>query len=112
MIRAWFVKLLDWWYVLTGKDRATIILEITGIVVVGVYTTVAALQWCKMIEATNAQVATIRAWLVPTDNTPPPIAGIGPTTKFPIKIENTGQTLANLRCKNHLAEMQVARQGR
>ncbi len=42
----------------------------------------------------NANVATVRAWLVPVNTYPPPIEALNPSAKFPIKIQNTGQTPA------------------
>src|ERR1700730_10931090 len=87
-------RVWHWWIGLSGKGRATIILEIIGILVVAAYTTVAALQWCQMKAATkatqiaaqaakesaDAEVAASRAWIVPCRNkifwpdTPGPLA--------------------------------------
>jgi hypothetical protein len=47
-------RLWHWWLGLHGRDRATIILEVIGILVVTAYTTVAALQWHQMKAATEA----------------------------------------------------------
>lgn len=54
MIKGWLIRLLHWWLNLAGKDRATLILEILGIVVVIAYTTVAKLQWKQMKKAAKA----------------------------------------------------------
>jgi hypothetical protein len=78
---SFFYRLWHWWLGLDGRDRATIILEVLGIAVVAAYTTVAAFQWgalkkANLInrivaqaakESTDAEVATNRAWIVPTD---------------------------------------------
>jgi hypothetical protein len=76
-----FYRLWHWWLGLNGRDRATIILEVLGIAVVAAYTTVAAIQWHalkkanrinRMLaqaakESADAEIATNRAWIVPSD---------------------------------------------
>jgi hypothetical protein len=53
MRRYWY-RFWNWWRELSGVHRATFLLEIVGIVVVAIYTTVAALQWYQMKAATKA----------------------------------------------------------
>jgi hypothetical protein len=47
----WLYRLGHWWLGLSGRERAHLILEVCGIIVVGVYTRVAALQWGAMNQA-------------------------------------------------------------
>jgi hypothetical protein len=61
MIKGWFYRLGHWWLDLGGKDRATIIIEIFGIVAVVAYTTVAAWQLKQMKKATRAATSAARA---------------------------------------------------
>src|ERR1700737_3329778 len=89
-------RLWHWWLGLSGKDRATIILELIGILVVAAYTKVAAMQWLQMRDATEASkesadaaVAATRAWLV-FDSFQ--LVPIGATFKIVLVLENAGKT--------------------
>jgi hypothetical protein len=55
-----FRRLWQWWCGLSGTDRATIVLEFVGIVVVALYTTIAAFQWDTMRKQLKMSE---RAWI-------------------------------------------------
>jgi hypothetical protein len=109
MKRFWY-RFWHWCRDLSGIHRATFFLEIVGIVVVAIYRTVAALQWCQMRSATratktaadaarksaDAEVATVRAWLAVSDQQfvyidPAPGKVFSPM--FGLKINNVGKTI-------------------
>lgn len=87
----WFiVRLWCWWLSLSGKERV----EVVGIAVVAAYTTVAYAQLRALRRSTDAEVATVRAWVYPVDVKPPPPAEIQLNGKFPIEFRNGGKTPA------------------
>lgn len=48
MITQLWYQFAHWCRDLRGVERATLLLELVGILVVAAYTTVAALQWCEI----------------------------------------------------------------
>jgi hypothetical protein len=86
--KPWFiVRLWRWWLSLSGKQRV----EVVGIAVVAAYTTVAYGQLRALRRSTDAEVATVRAWVYPVDVKPPPPAEIQLNGKFPIEFRNGGK---------------------
>ena len=60
MMRAWAVWLLDWWRGLPGKERAPVVLEGLGIVVVAIYT---AINFCLYHTTKDSLRISQRAYL-------------------------------------------------
>jgi hypothetical protein len=76
------------------RRKPSFVVEVVALVFLILYTSAQLYQSCAIKKSSDATVATVRAWLVPIDNSPPPISEVGPSAKFPIKIKNSGQTPA------------------
>jgi hypothetical protein len=77
-----------------GYDKINSTVAVIGLFVLIAYTTFAGIESCQMIKATKASAAAVRAWVIPTDVTPPPVANLKLNGEFPIYFTNNGKSPA------------------
>jgi hypothetical protein len=75
-------------------DKIHIIVAVVGLASIIAYTWYAAVQSHQMTKATVASVASVRAWVIPTDIEPPSVQEIKLGGQMPIYFKNLGKTPA------------------